>query len=54
MVRARRIEERCQTALDGNGISADAAIRGIHSVTMTVRSLEMTHQLAAELLNYRS
>ncbi len=28
----------------GNGISADAAIRGLHSVTMTVRSLETTRR----------
>jgi glyoxalase family protein len=37
----------------GNGINADAAIRGIHSVTMTVRSLEMTQQLMTALLGYK-
>src|SRR5262245_43550820 len=37
----------------GGGIGADAAIRGLHSVTMTVRSLEGTIGLMTGLLGYR-
>jgi glyoxalase family protein len=36
----------------GNGIGADSAIRGLHSVTMTVRSLGATRELMTELLGY--
>lgn len=37
----------------GNGIGSDAAIRGLHSVTMTVRSLDATRELMTGLLGYR-
>jgi glyoxalase family protein len=36
----------------GNGVDKDAAIRGLHSVTMTVRSLGATRELMTELLGY--
>ncbi len=36
----------------GNGVGADAAIRGLHSVTMVVRSLGPTRELMTELLGY--
>jgi glyoxalase family protein len=36
----------------GNGVDKDAAIRGLHSVTMTVRSLGGTRELMTELLGY--
>ncbi len=36
----------------GNGIGADSAIRGLHSVTMTVQSLGATRELMTELLGY--
>jgi glyoxalase family protein len=37
----------------GNGVGADAAIRGLHSVTMVVRSLGHTRELMTTLLGYR-
>jgi len=37
----------------GNGVGADAAIRGLHSVTMVVRSLGRTREVMTELLGYR-
>jgi len=36
----------------GNGVEGDAAIRGLHSVTMVVRSLGRTSELMTELLGY--
>jgi glyoxalase family protein len=36
-----------------NGVGADAAIRGLHSVTMTVRSGGATRRLMTDLLGYR-
>ena len=36
-----------------NGVGADAAIRGLHSVTMVVRSLGHTRELMTGLLGYR-
>jgi glyoxalase family protein len=41
-----------RTPWTGNGIAADAAIRGLHSVTLTVRSLGATRELMTELLGY--
>jgi len=37
----------------GNGIGETDAIRGLHSVTMTVRSLEQTRALMTGILGYR-
>jgi glyoxalase family protein len=37
----------------GNGVDAEAAIRGLHSVTMTVRALGATRELMTGLLGYR-
>jgi glyoxalase family protein len=37
----------------GNGVDAAAAIRGLHSVTMTVRSIDATQELLTGLLGYR-
>jgi glyoxalase family protein len=37
----------------GHGIGKDAALRGLHSVTMTVRSLGATRELMTELLGYQ-
>ena len=42
-----------RTAWIGSGMSAGEAIRGLHSVTMTVRSLGSTRELMTELLGYR-
>jgi len=36
-----------------SGVGAAEAIRGLHSVTMTVRSLDATRELMTELLGYR-
>jgi glyoxalase family protein len=36
-----------------NGVEANEAIRGLHSVTMVVRSLGRTRELMTELLGYR-
>lgn len=37
----------------GNGIGSDAAIRGLHSVSMTVRSIAATRALLTGLLGYQ-
>ena len=37
----------------GNGVDAASAIRGLHSVTMTVRTLGATRELMTELLGYK-
>ncbi|HSG00673.1 MAG TPA: ring-cleaving dioxygenase [Vicinamibacterales bacterium] len=37
----------------GSGVAADAAIRGLHSVTMVVRSLGHTRELMTTLLGYQ-
>jgi len=37
----------------GNGIDEAAAIRGLHSVTMTVRAIGQTRAVMTELLGYR-
>ena len=37
----------------GNGVGGDAAIRGLHSVSMVVRALGHTRELMTELLGYR-
>jgi glyoxalase family protein len=42
-----------RTPWTGNGVGTDQAIRGLHSVTMVVRSLGNTRQLMTELLGYR-
>ena len=42
-----------RTPWTGNGVDAGHAIRGLHSVTMTVRSLERTLELMTGLLGYR-
>ncbi|HXT71608.1 MAG TPA: ring-cleaving dioxygenase [Vicinamibacterales bacterium] len=42
-----------RTPWTGNGVGADAAIRGIHSVTMTVRSIEHTREVMTDLLGYQ-
>jgi glyoxalase family protein len=42
-----------RTPWTGNGVSADQAIRGLHSVTMTVRSRAATVGLMTGLLGYR-
>jgi glyoxalase family protein len=36
----------------GNGVGADAAIRGLHGVTLTVRALDATRVLLTDLLGY--
>jgi glyoxalase family protein len=42
-----------RTPWTGNGVGASDAIRGLHSVTMVVRSLGRTRELMTELLGYR-
>jgi glyoxalase family protein len=42
-----------RTPWSGNGVGADQAIRGLHSVTMAVRSLGSTRELMTGLLGYR-
>ena len=42
-----------RTAWTGNGVGAGEAIRGLHSVTMTVRSLGHTLDVMTGLLGYR-
>jgi glyoxalase family protein len=42
-----------RTPWTGNGVGASDAIRGLHSVTMIVRSLGRTRELMTELLGYR-
>jgi glyoxalase family protein len=42
-----------RTPWTGNGVGAGEAIRGLHSVTMTVRSLGHTLELMTGLLGYR-
>ena len=42
-----------RTPWTGNGVGADEAIRGLHSVTMVVRSLVRTLELMTGLLGYR-
>lgn len=42
-----------RTPWTGNGIAADHAIRGLHSVTMTVRALGATRDVMTELLGYK-
>ena len=42
-----------RTPWTGAGIEAASAIRGLHSVTMTVRSLGATRELMTELLGYK-
>jgi glyoxalase family protein len=42
-----------RTPWTGNGVGADAAIRGLHSVTMAVRSVGATRALMTDLLGYR-
>jgi len=37
----------------GSGVEAGEAIRGLHSVTMTIRSLQPTLELMSNLLGYR-
>jgi glyoxalase family protein len=41
-----------RTPWTGNGVGAGEAIRGLHSVTMTVRSLGHTLELMTDLLGY--
>jgi glyoxalase family protein len=42
-----------RTPWTGNGVGAGEAIRGLHSVTMVVRSLRNTLELMTDLLGYR-
>jgi glyoxalase family protein len=42
-----------RTPWTGNGVETQAAIRGLHSVTMTVRALGATRELMTELLGYQ-
>jgi glyoxalase family protein len=42
-----------RTPWTGNGVGAQQAIRGLHSVTMMVRSLPATVALMSDLLGYR-
>lgn len=42
-----------RTPWTGNGIGAEQAIRGLHSVTMAVRSLDATRKLMTDLLGYQ-
>ena len=42
-----------RTPWTGSSIDASEAIRGLHSVTMTVRSLDATRALLTDLLGYR-
>jgi glyoxalase family protein len=42
-----------RTPWSGGSVSASEAIRGLHSVTMTVRSLGLTKELMTELLGYQ-
>jgi glyoxalase family protein len=42
-----------RTPWTGNGVGARDAIRGLHGVTMVVRSLGQTRELMTELLGYR-
>jgi glyoxalase family protein len=42
-----------RTPWTGNGVGAAEAIRGLHSVTMMVRSIAPTLQLMTEVLGYR-
>jgi glyoxalase family protein len=42
-----------RTPWTGNGVGAGEAIRGLHSVTMTVRSADATLELMTGLLGYR-
>ena len=42
-----------RTPWSGSGVGASEAIRGLHSVTMTVRSLGSTKELMTELLGYQ-
>jgi glyoxalase family protein len=42
-----------RTPWTGNGVGGEAAIRGLHSVTMVVRSAEPTLELMTGLLGYR-
>jgi glyoxalase family protein len=46
-------ERDARTPWTRNGVGADAAIRGLHSVTMVVRSLGHTRELMTGLLGYR-
>ena len=42
-----------RTPWTGNGVSADHAIRGLHSVTMAVRSLDATRKVMTDFLGYK-
>jgi glyoxalase family protein len=42
-----------RTPWTSNGIGAEQAIRGLHSVTMAVRSLDATRKLMTDLLGYK-
>lgn len=42
-----------RTPWTGNGIGAEQAIRGLHSVTMAVRSLDATRKLMTDFLGYK-
>ena len=42
-----------RTPWTGNGIGSEAAIRGLHSVTLTVHSIGATKALLTELLGYK-
>jgi glyoxalase family protein len=42
-----------RTPWTGNGVGSDAAIRGLHSVTLTVRSIGATKELLTGLLGYK-
>ena len=42
-----------RTPWTGSGVSSEQAIRGLHSVTMAVRSLDATRKLMTDLLGYK-
>jgi glyoxalase family protein len=46
-------DDDMRTPWSGSGIAASEAIRGLHSVTMTVRSLGSTKELMTDLLGYQ-
>ena len=46
-------DDDARTPWTGNGVGSEAAIRGLHSVTLSVRSMGATKELLTEFLGYK-